>query len=371
MKLLRRKARRQQQDWPEDAVADAVETAPAATEQDASAAAEASGWKTSTTGLAGLARLARLGAWVLIASGPVIGVLALMGSSAPAQSAPKSAPAVKSNASTGPAGFAQLFVGAYLEAGEGSEEKLAPYYSGSVALTHPAGTRSALRTQAMDAREVSSGYWSVTVAVNIAAKSKKGGYSDAGVQYFRVAIQSTGEDKTSGYTAVSLPAQVAAPAALKLGDLGYPTSRGSGANDPASDTAASFLKAYIAGQGELDRYTSPGVHISPVVPTPYTSIKVTGVQDDSADGTSAKVPGDGKRRRLLITVDAQDKAGHSFPLTYALGLTARSGRWEVASLDDAPATASASTPSAAPDAQAPSAPSASATPSGSASPHSG
>lgn len=366
MKRARRKARHEQQDWPENSVAETSE--PAQTEQDDVDEQQSIGWKTSTAGLAGLTRLARAGTWALIASGPLIGAIALFGSSAPAQRAAKATPAVKSSASTGPAGFAQLFVGAYLEAGEGTEQNLAPYYSGSVALTHPAGTRSALRTQAMDAREVSPGYWSVTVAVNVAAKSKKGGYTDAGVQYFRVGVQSTGSDNTSAYTAVSLPAQVAAPAALKPGDLGYPTSRGSGSSDPASDTAASFLKAYVAGQGELDRYTSPGVHLSPVVPTPYTSIKLTSVQDNSEDNAGTKVPGDGVRRRLLVSIDATDADGNTFPLTYALGLTARAGRWEVSSLDDAPATAATSKPSSAPNPAAPSAPSAPSTPGGSAPP---
>ncbi|MFJ6438233.1 conjugal transfer protein [Streptomyces sp. NPDC091416] len=366
MKRSRRKAQPEQQDWPEDAVADTGEKAD--TDQGDTGAEQSTGWKTSTAGLAGVTRLARAGTWVLIASGPLIGVMALLGSSAPAQSAAKAAPAVKAGASTGAAGFAQLFVGAYLESGEGTEKNLAPYYSGSVSLTHPTGTRSALRTQAMDAREVSPGYWSVTIAVNVAAKSKKGGYTDAGVQYFRVAVQSTGADGSSAYTAVSLPAQVAAPAALKPGDLGYPTSRGTGSSDPASDTAASFLKAYVAGQGELDRYTSPGVRLSPVVPTPYTSIKLTSVQDNSEDDAGTKVPGDGVRRRLLVSVDATDADGNTFPLTYALGLTARAGRWEVSSLDDAPATAAASTPSNAPHSPAPSAPAASSTPGSSAAP---
>ncbi|MEU2354535.1 conjugal transfer protein [Streptomyces misionensis] len=365
MKRARRQARREQQNWPVDSVAEASE--PARAEQGDADVEQFAGWKTSTAGLAGLTRLARLGTWALIASGPLIGVMALFGSSAPAQSAPKATRAVRSSASTGPAGFAQLFVGAYLEAGEGTEKNLAPYYSGSVSLTHPAGMRSALRTQAMDAREISPGYWSVTVAVNVAAKSKKGGYTDAGVQYFRVAVQSSGSDDTSAYTAVSLPAQVAAPAALKPGALGYPTSRGTGSSDPASDTAASFLKAYVAGQGELDRYTSPGVHLFPVVPPPYTSIKLTSVQDNSKNDASTKVPGDGVRRRLLVSIDATDADGNTFPLTYALGLTARAGRWEVSSLDDAPATAATSRPpSSAPNSQATFAPSVPSTPGGSA-----
>ncbi|MGW1616409.1 conjugal transfer protein [Streptomyces sp. NPDC002285] len=360
MKRARRKARGEQQDWPADAVAETNE--PAETEQDDADAQQTTGWRTSTAGLSGLTRLARAGTWALIAAGPLIGAMALFGASAPAQSTTKPVPAVKSSASTGPAGFAQLFVGAFLEAGEDTEKNLAPYYSGSVSLTHPAGTRSALRTQAMNAREVSPGYWTVTVAVNVAAKSKNGGYTDAGVQYFRVAVQSAGSDDTSGYTAVSLPAQVAAPSALKPDDLGYPTSRGTGSSDPASDTAASFLKAYVAGQGELDRYTSPGIRLSPVVPAPYISVKLTSVQDDSQDSAGTKVPDDGVRRRLLVSVDATDADGNTFPLTYALALTARGGRWEVSSLDDAPATAATSKPSSAPNSQASAVPSAPSTP---------
>lgn len=47
------------------------------------------GWKTSTAQMAGLSRLVRAGVWVLVVSGPVLGALAFLSSSAPAQGAAK------------------------------------------------------------------------------------------------------------------------------------------------------------------------------------------------------------------------------------------------------------------------------------------
>lgn len=58
------------------------------------------------------------------------------------------------------------------------------------------------------------------------------------------------------------------------------------------------------------------------------------------------MPADGSKRRLLVTVDATDSDGNTFPLAYALTLQARAGRWEIAALDDAPALGPSSTPSA-------------------------
>ncbi|MEU0111932.1 conjugal transfer protein [Streptomyces sp. NPDC006251] len=345
---LRRRRTAADGDWDEAAVLDEP-AAPHAAEDDET------GWQASVAGLSGMARLARVGIWVVIIAGPLLGSAALLSSAAPSQGVAKTAPETRQASAIGPSGFAQLFVAAYLEAGEGTEQNLAPYYAGSVTLTHAPGTRTATRTAAISAREVSPGYWSVTVAASIAAKTSKDSYRDAGVQYYQVAVQALGPrsaggpsatESAVGYTAVSLPAQVAAPEALRPGDLGYGTSRGSGASDPATQTAAAFLNAFLAGDGELDRYTSPGVELQPVTPAPYAEVKITGVEDNSGDSAEQSVPADGAKRRLLVTVDATDSDGNTFPLTYALTLQARAGRWEISALDDAPALGPSSTPSA-------------------------
>jgi hypothetical protein len=313
------------------------------------------GWQTGTAGLSGLARLARTSAWGLIASGPVLGVAALLGSSAPAEGRPMAAPAHKAVSERSPAGFAQLYVAAYLEAGHGTERSLAAYFSGSVTLTNDPGTRSATRTVAVASRQVQPGYWSVTVAAQVARKNAKGAWVDVGLQYYQVPVQVLGPASAGGagrpgaaelgYISTALPAQVAAPASLNASNLGYGTNRGNNPADPATQTVSGFLGAYLTGDGALDRYTSPGVALRPVAPAPYTGVEITDIADDSGNASSTAVPADGARRRVLATVTAKDGSGASYPLNYALTLRSRGGRWEVAALDAAPQLQGGSRPS--------------------------
>ncbi|MEU5137035.1 conjugal transfer protein [Streptomyces californicus] len=306
------------------------------------------GWKTSTAHMAGLSRLVRAGVWALVASGPVLGTLAFLSSSAPAQGAAKPVARTASASPVGPAGFAELFVAAYLQAGQGTERDLAPYYSGAVALAVKPGTRTVTQSTVIASREVQPGYWAVTVAANVTAHDGKSEHRS--VQYFRVGIQTTGTagteqgDATVGYAATSLPAQVASPTALKPGGLAYETDRGSSSADPSVETARGFLAAYLTGTTELDRYTSPGTRLQAISPAPYAALKVTGVQDDSLGAGQQKVPTDGTVLHQLVQVEATDRVGSPVSLSYALTLRSRAGRWEVASVDEAPAIRDASSP---------------------------
>ncbi|MGV2917373.1 conjugal transfer protein [Streptomyces alfalfae] len=316
------------------------------------------GWKTSTAQMAGLSRLVRAGVWVLVVSGPALGALAFLSSSAPAQGAAKPVAAATPASPVGPAGFAELFVAAYLRAGQGTERDLAPYYSGSVTLAVKPGTRTATQSTVVASREVQPGYWSITVAADVTARDDKGKSKRLGVQYFRIGIQAAGpagdggteQGTTAGYAATSLPSQVAAPTTLKPGGLVYETDRGSSSADPSVETSRGFLTAYLTGTTELDRYTSPGTRLQPISPAPYAAVKVTGVQDDSPRSGQQKVPADGTIQHQLVLVDATDQAGNPVSLSYALTLKSRAGRWEVASVDDAPAIREGSAPSAAPHA---------------------
>ncbi|WP_051740025.1 conjugal transfer protein [Kitasatospora sp. MBT66] len=318
---------------------------------------EVTGWKASTAGLSGLTRLARAGAWLLVASGPLLGLLAMASTAAEPADSRKAPAVVKAASGVAPAGFAELYVAAYLEAGQGTESTLAPYYPTPVSLTNTPGARSANRTVAVATNEVSSGYWAVTVAAQVV--SHQAGRPDTtAVQYFRVGVQAVGPywaggaaakpDSTVGYAATSLPAQVAAPDTLSAGDLAYGTTRGNALTDPVVDTASSFLTAYLTGTGDLDRYSSPGTRLRPVSPAPYTAVKVTDSYDNSANGGIQSVPSDGTARRLLVNIAATNTAGQTYPLTYALDLRSRGGRWEVWALTEAPALKSGSAPSAAP-----------------------
>ncbi|WP_328372924.1 conjugal transfer protein (plasmid) [Streptomyces sp. NBC_00445] len=352
MKLLNRRREADHDTWDADSTSTQAEQVEPDTEVD-----DGTGWQTTTANLSGLTRLARIGAWVLLVSGPLLGTAALLSSSAPAEGRPAAAPAQKAVADSGPAGFAQLYVAAYLESGQGTESSLTPYFAGAVALTNRPDMRSATRTVAVSTRQVQTGYWSVTVAAQVAQKNSKGSWVDAGLQYYQVPVQvldlaSAGGAGQSpdrlGYISTSLPAQVAAPAALKASELGYGTDRGYNPADPAAQTVAGFLGAYLAGAGDLDRYTSPGVTLQPVTPAPYTAVEITDVADDSGDPSSTAVPQDGAARQVLAAVTAKDSSGAAYPLTYAMTLRSRDGRWEVAELGAAPQLQSASRPSLAP-----------------------
>lgn len=371
MKRQRRPRRAAKKQLVEPEAWDEEVTAPEETSADEPDAADETGWKTSTAQMAGLSRLVRAGVWALVVSGPVLGALAFLSSSTPSQGAAKPVATATPASQTGPAGFAELYVAAYLQAGQGTERDLTPYYSGSIALAVKPGTRTATQSTVIASREVQPGYWSVTVATDVTTHDDKGKAKRLGIQYFRVGIQASGpasaggtsKDATVGYAATSLPAQVAAPTALKPGGLAYETDRGSSSAEPSVETARGFLAAYLTGSTELDRYASPGTRLQPISPAPYASVKLTGVQDDATGAGQMKVPADGTVLHQLVLVDATDQAGSPVSLSYALTLKSRAGRWEVASVDDAPAIRASSPPSAAPHTTTPSPDATTATPS--------
>ncbi|GJF30259.1 hypothetical protein KNE206_29590 [Kitasatospora sp. NE20-6] len=304
------------------------------------------GWQTSAATMAGAARLARIGVWAALLAGPLLGGAALLGGSAPGAAA-RPTPSTSSMAAsgTGPAGFAQLYVQAYLAAGNGTENNVAPYYSGTLSLNNPPAARTAATTVVMASTQVSPGYWSVTVAADVVAHPQGGSATDTGLHYFQVGIEATGPEAAGGaqqgtgpvgYTATSLPAEISAPSSLRPGVLVYGASTLS-STDPAQATVSGFLSAYLTGTGQLGPYTTPGVVMNPVSPAPYSSITIAGISDDNPAGAggSTTVPADGTLRRVLAQVNATSDAG-TFSLNYALTLRARAGRWEVHALDLAP-----------------------------------
>ncbi|MGW6362211.1 hypothetical protein ACWFR5_45370 [Streptomyces sp. NPDC055092] len=107
------------------------------------------------------------------------------------------------------------------------------------------------------------------------------------------------------------------------------------------DTLSQFFGAYLSGSGELGRYISPGTRLSAVRPAPYRSATVTQVaveaafQDSDGDGRIG-APAGREQLRLVVDIKAARPDGIARPLSYALTLAGRDGRWEVASLDGTP-----------------------------------
>lgn len=140
-------------------------------------------------------------------------------------------------------------------------------------------------------------------------------------------------DTSSGaLSVVGLPAPIAAPGAVKADTtFEYPKQVG----DPAARAAVQeFLTAYLAGSGEVSRYTAPGSTITAVTPAPYSKVLVQSL--NATDEMSAKTAvKDGTEVQVLVTAQL-DQGTSSQTSTYFLTMASRAGRWEVKSIDTTP-----------------------------------
>lgn len=326
---------------------------------------ESGGW--STGARANTTALLRWAAWGLLVTGPLLGAAAYL--SIPAAGSARPQPAASAPAATGAqgaAGFAQLFVGDFIAAGEGEQDRLSAYFPGAagVRLEGEPGWRSGERLTVVRLRQTADAVWSVTVAARItiresagrpAEKDGQGGSSTAKkekeaeerearestVRYFQVPV-ATGPASggATGFTALAMPAEVSAPDRIKAPVLAYEEWSSALPSDPRTQAVTEFLSAYLTGTGELDRYLAPGTKLRPVTPAPYSGIAVDQLAIEEGGQDSAvvtTVPRDGTRLRLMVALRATDHDGVRAPLTYALTLSARAGRWEIKALDGAPA----------------------------------
>lgn len=194
------------------------------------------------------------------------------------------------------------------------------------------------------------GVWSVTVGVDVAEPAPGstpppaagGAGKEAEVplvwvrRYFQVPVLVSRTDtEWSGaslaVTALALPAPVPGPAAAaEPPDLDYPETISP--TSAAGQSAAGFLAAMIAGDGEITRYLRPGTSISAITPAPYSAVTVSGIK-----GTHEVTddPADGDGTHALITAELTRLDGNKTTAQYVLTLVARDGRWEVAGLEPA------------------------------------
>lgn len=334
--------------WADEGVVGAGERA---------ATIDVGGWTSTVAGAANRAAVARWAAWAVIVAGPVLAGLAVLsaasavGTAGPAVVQPVAATAP---AGTGPAGFAELFVSAFLSAGQGDQSELAVFWPGArdAQFDGAPGDRQVTQVAAVRTTFVGGDVWSVVVGARVIepdapatppSDTGSGQAQDGGLRYFQVSVASVGGD-TAGpwaFSALSAPAEVAAPAPATGPRLVYGPAQPAASSDARVQTVQQFLTAYLAGAGGgLDRFLSPGVQMAPVAPAPYTAVEVETIAGagDGGSGASASggVAGDGARQQLLATVLATGRDGNRVPLAYALTLTPRAGRWEITSLDPGP-----------------------------------
>ncbi|MFE6153668.1 conjugal transfer protein [Streptomyces sp. NPDC057889] len=312
---------------------------------------EQGGWWTSpSTGSVAVAtNVVRRLAWGLLISGPLLGGWAIV--SQPAADT-RPAPVVQSSSgdTAGPGGFAEMYVAAFLRAGEGSQGELAAFYPRAEDLELGGKPDAAQVGQiaAVRVTEVAPGrYWSVTVAARVLEPAVKNTANSTEserplirMRFFQVPVEA---DRDGGpLAALALPAEISAPTgSAPKAELAYGAPLPAQASDPAVDTLNQFFAAYLSGSGELGRYISPGTHLSPVRPAPYRSATVTQIaaetafQDSDGDGRIG-APAGRERLRLVVDIKTARTDGIARPLSYALTLAGRDGRWEVAALDPTP-----------------------------------
>lgn len=301
------------------------------------------GWRVSgpSAGMTALLQRAAKGAlWTMVLAGPALGAAALLLSSQPT-AAPRPALSrevdVKPVDTSGPAGFAQMYVEAYLTVRQGEEQRLVPFFPAAadvdLRLPQKPETSKVERLAPARAAQVDSHTWSVTISARLRSGEE--------LRYFQVPVASSRVAGQGGYVATTLPAEVAAPVLGTPRPLGYGRPFSARDADPATRTLRGFFDAYLAGGGQLDRYLSPGTRLSAVTPAPYTRVRVSqfAVAGTDGDGWGAATPADGARQQLLVDVEAETTTAKRWrPMTYALSLVARDGRWEVAALESAPRT---------------------------------
>ncbi|MEU6560597.1 conjugal transfer protein [Nocardia nova] len=223
--------------------------------------------------------------------------------------------------------FAEEFVVTYLSASSGQREKLAEYVGGDQQITLPSTARQVSDPVVVFAsRSIGNGsvdVWAVTVSVHIAKNGAAGGLRE----YFRVPVTVTPDGRRR---ALTVP-QAVGPPERGL-DLVQNYALSCGLDTPLSQVASGFLAAYLAGSGDVARYTTPNSGIIALKPAPFTAAETTAVSSEDAGcgtgGTSAKV---------LATVDPKAGTGSTPTLAYPLTMVNTSGQWQVQSMDAVPA----------------------------------
>lgn len=233
--------------------------------------------------------------------------------------------------SDGPAGFAELFVRMWLsgDPGDGqasAAQRTARSLAPEVSLPEFHGRPPAVTTtRAVRCEAVRPGAWSVTVAVMFQSPG-----AGPAVRYFRFPVLwhgGTGAGGGQSFAVAAAPAVVPGPAAGKVPASPYGVEVAPGS--ALSSTVGQFLAAYLGGAGGAERYLAPRVQL-PALGVSYSAVRTERV---SAARPVGEVGRDGQQVRVVAQVVARDAQGTQWPLSYALRLSAREGRWEVLAVE--------------------------------------
>ncbi|MEU5297838.1 conjugal transfer protein [Streptomyces umbrinus] len=268
--------------------------------------------------------LGRLGVWAAVAAGPIALAVAVATPATVVRAAPATKPTtVKTTVSANPSGYATVFLNAWLHSRADREStaqaRLAQSMAPDVDLPQVSDAQPAPESVvAVRSAQQTGTAWSVTVAAQ---------YADGAVRYFAVPV--VADSGGASFTVTGAPGVVAGLARAESTQSPYTVTVPT--DGDLSATAGEFLAAYLTGAGEVDRYLTPRVQLSPVSPAPYETVTVQQLLAAEEAASAESVPADGTRVRVIAQVEARDRDGR-WPLAYELTLTARSGRWEITAL---------------------------------------
>ncbi|WP_238594873.1 conjugal transfer protein [Amycolatopsis mediterranei] len=276
-------------------------------------------------------RAGRWVAWLAVLASPLLTIAGLV------VLQPAGAPLMRDDGapapSVTPAGWAEMYVRAWLTASRDDPAGLETFYPGGVKSQRAVGTQVPIDTAVISAVSPTPGVWSVVVVADVLVLQPDG-KRRATLLCAQVAMTST----DAAYAAAALPSPVACPSTGGAAVLAYDEVADSGG--PVGQSVTGFLTAYLAGQGQLDRFVSPGASLALPRPAPYTAVQVAEVRThEKFEPGQAARPVDGTVIHSFTHAWGWDATGQNTPVDYALTLVARAGRWEINRIDSAPLTA--------------------------------
>lgn len=262
----------------------------------------------------------------LLAVGTLCGVLAYM---RPAP-APVKAQAVGVKSENQAAGaYASEALAAWLSATSNDHAAMDTYFADGGGMVGQSTPEYKDLTVA-SVEDAGNGITTVKLSASIKTTSKDTGKDEKVTwtpYWYQLAVKTDGQKMR----ALALPTPIAAPETGNQVSLAYPKRV---TDEELTKTAQDFLNAYAAGQGDVTRYTTPDSTITPITPAFYTEAKLKDLssKEDLKDGD----PGNGDTAEVLLRAD-MTRDGNSKGAQYVLNLKSRDGRWEVDTIDSAPA----------------------------------
>lgn len=294
-------------------------------------------------------RLAMVAVWTLVLCGPATLVWQLSGVDATTDPTRPTAADAGRGQQTAATGYAEQVVVAWLTTTRGEESSVAGLLpAGFTGAAHPYDVTA---VTVINATSPTAGVWSVQITAQVSerpatsvgsasAGSVTDGTDVAAAPVWLTAQVPVATDGT-GWATLSLPAIVAAPPARTAPDLPYRESVST--SDPLGVSVAGFLTALVTSSGDVSRYLAPGTSISPIggarpsADEPDDLVKV-GVDAVQTNVPVPVTPGDGATVHVLTAATVTRGNGDQLQTTYAMTWRARSGRWEIVSIDPAPLT---------------------------------